>query len=137
MKADPNSIRSERVQLKTRLLSIGATIRLQELNREREILLKLIGESNGHTDANRETRAAILAEASSRKHANGKTLKGKLNAQRARTLKALAKFSTTTPRVLTIPGLGSLVRRGYLVAKDEGYIRTNKPYALKIGRGKV
>jgi hypothetical protein len=61
---------------------------------------------------------------------------GRIRAQRARTLKFLAQFSTTEPRqarppgAAMIQGLGSLVRRGYVTKKGEGYIRTAKPYVI-------
>jgi len=56
-------------------------------------------------------------------------------ARRAQTARALAQFDRVTPRrpeecPIPVTGVGSLVRRGYLVAKAGGYIRSAKPYRV-------
>jgi hypothetical protein len=95
--------------------------------------------ANGH--------AAVLATALALDHGRAaktktKTKKGtrsKKAAQRARVAGVLAAFSTDTPRPLAEVaqaqgvraiqlGIGALVRRRYLRAKGDGYVRTAKPY---------
>lgn len=53
-----------------------------------------------------------------------------IRAQRQRSAALLAKFAADEPRPSAIAGgaIGSLVRRGYLKKKGDGYVRTAKPY---------
>lgn len=58
----------------------------------------------------------------------------RIMAQRARSAALLATFDPVTPRPAP-PGtrsLGSLVRRGYVKQKGDGYVRTAKPYAITL-----
>lgn len=57
----------------------------------------------------------------------------KIAAQRQRTVDYLQKFDVETPRSSDgWNGLGSLVRRGYLKKKGDGYVRTGKEYSPKL-----
>lgn len=59
--------------------------------------------------------------------------KSPLRQQRAHSAAILARFDPAQPRSWKRGwgrGLGALVRRGYLVAKDNGYVRTGKPYVV-------
>jgi len=105
-------------------------------------------EAEIHARAVRTTIAAYQAAAHERAAANGhgvlaqalqidaartatkKPRGGSLAAQRARTAKVLALFDDKHPQAgeLIGRGLGALVRRGYLKARGDGYVRTAKPY---------
>jgi len=73
-----------------------------------------------------------------RKHApgsaGGKYSKRSLKERRQASADYLAEFSTTTPRPAPDSnrrGVGSLVRRGYLVRRgNKGYVRTAKEYVI-------
>jgi hypothetical protein len=54
----------------------------------------------------------------------------KIKRQRAISAALLAKYDPETPRTVGGSGLGSLVRRGYLVKTDAGYLRTAKPFEI-------
>jgi hypothetical protein len=61
----------------------------------------------------------------------GTTEKPTLRQQRQRSADVLAQFDETEPRPSHgFRGMGSLVRRGYLRAKGDGYLRTSKPYVV-------
>jgi len=90
-------------------------------------------------------RAAATLEASARvvdqwadQHAAPRRARGLSRAtreRRAQTIRALAQFDRHEPRRredlrIPVPGIGSLVRRGYLIRKGNGYIRSAKPYRL-------
>jgi len=55
--------------------------------------------------------------------------------RRMQTARALAQFDPQEPRRpetfrIPVAGLGSLVRRGYLIQKAGGYVRSAKPYRI-------
>lgn len=55
--------------------------------------------------------------------------------QREASAKLLARFGTEIPGRFKDASIGALVRRGYLVKKDDGYVRTDKPYEIQPGKG--
>lgn len=90
---------------------------------------------NGHHHGNGwtpERRAAVSKKmvATWEKRKNGEKPHGKesVRERRERSAELLKKFSPDEPRVIKSMSMGSLVRRGYLKKKGDGYIRTAKPY---------
>lgn len=55
----------------------------------------------------------------------------KIREQRERSKAFLDQFDPTEPRSITTTGMGSLVRRGYLKRKGDGYVRTTKEYLVR------
>jgi hypothetical protein len=62
----------------------------------------------------------------------GRPRKRTLKQQRQQSADFLAQFSATEPRNGTgsLHGFGSLVRRGYLKRRKDGYVRTEKEYVV-------
>ena len=54
----------------------------------------------------------------------------KVKDQRQRSADFLSQFDATTPSTHSVAGFASLIRRGYLKKKGEGYVRTSKPYEV-------
>lgn len=97
--------------------------------------------ANGHAvKAKQNGHATVLAHAlaldadrrevapAKRKYHKGHT--AAVTKRRAHTKAFLDHFSTTTPRTTTegMKLIGSMVRYGYLKAKGDGYLRTDKPF---------
>jgi len=81
-----------------------------------------------------ETRLAGRRRKHAPGSAAGKFSKRSLKERRQASADYLAEFSTTTPRPAPDSnrrGVGSLVRRGYLVRRgNKGYLRTSKEYVV-------
>jgi hypothetical protein len=85
---------------------------------------------NGHQAPTVVPKRERRAQAPAKKQPGPFSAKHK--AQRAKSAALLAKYDPETPRPSTILGhaAGVMVRRGYLAKKDDGYIRTAKPFEI-------
>jgi CRP-like cAMP-binding protein len=83
--------------------------------------------SNGHG----VLADALALDANRRAKTKTKLAKAEpVKVRRQRMAEYLASFNQTTPQAMGGVGLGSLVRRGYLKKKGQGYIRTAKEYVV-------
>ena len=115
----------------------GRLGKLLAYHEERAAAIRLVlGELNGTAMAAKRNghggvlRAALALEGARRQT---KTKKTNIRAQRQASADLLAQFDPKTPRHIEgVRSLGSLVRRGYLRPKGDGYIRTAKEYSVAV-----
>ena len=127
--------------------TVGRIRRLLAEHREIvDALETTLGLLNGHATASVKRRADMtLAAAIDVDRARVQTTRGtttkrkrkrarigaRSQTQRQQSAAFLARFDLDEPKVVTgFRGLGSLVRRGYLKSKGDGYIRTAKEFTV-------
>jgi hypothetical protein len=81
-------------------------------------------------DLRRDAPAAAAPSGAKRGRPKKQSWKDQMHAQRVESANYLAKFDTNDPRSFPGRGLGSFVRRGYLVKRGDGYVRTSKDYRV-------